>query len=102
LVKQAQGTHKSAKESVKLTTPDRNELEYVAEPVVTTKGAANRVKLNQLDASQGPEVLVVNEFSDVFLEELSVMPPDHDIEFVIELVSGTASMYKRPYRMAAK
>jgi hypothetical protein len=66
LVKQTQGTHKSAKESIKLTTPDRNELEYVAEPIVTTKGAANRVKLNQLDASQGPEVPVVNEFSYVF------------------------------------
>jgi hypothetical protein len=30
------------------------------------------------------------------------MPLDRDIEFVIELVSATASMYKRPYRMAAK
>jgi hypothetical protein len=30
------------------------------------------------------------------------MPPDRDIEFVIELVSGTASMYKRPYMMATK
>jgi hypothetical protein len=66
LVKQAQGTHKSAKESTKLTTLDRNELEYVAEPVVITKGVANHVKLNQLDASQGLEVPVVNEFSDVF------------------------------------
>jgi hypothetical protein len=44
------------------------------------------VKLNPLDASQGPEVPVVKEFSDVFPEELSVMPPDRDIEFVIELV----------------
>jgi hypothetical protein len=102
MVKQPQGTHKSAKKSVKLTTSDRNELEYIAEPVVTTKGATDRVKLNQLDASQGPEVPMVNEFSDVFFEDLSAMPPDRDIEFVIELVSGTASMYKRPYRMAAK
>jgi hypothetical protein len=60
------------------------------------------VKLNLLDASQGPEAPVVNEFSDVFPKELSVMPPNRDIEFVIELVSGAASMYKRPYRMAAK
>jgi hypothetical protein len=30
------------------------------------------------------------------------MPPDRDIEFVIELVSGIASMCKRPYRMVAK
>jgi hypothetical protein len=30
------------------------------------------------------------------------MPPDHDIKFVIELVFGTASMYKTPYRIATK
>jgi hypothetical protein len=46
-------------------------------------------------------VPLVNEFSDVFFEELSVMPPNHDIKSMIELVSGTASMYKRPYRMAS-
>jgi hypothetical protein len=41
-----------AKKSIKLTTPDGKELEYVAVHVVTAKGAANHVKLNQLDASQ--------------------------------------------------
>jgi hypothetical protein len=29
------------------------------------------------------------------------MPPDREIEFVIELVPGTASIFKRPYRMVA-
>jgi hypothetical protein len=29
------------------------------------------------------------------------MPPDREIEFVIELVSGTAPIFKRPYRIAA-
>jgi hypothetical protein len=43
LVKKTQGTHKSDNEFIKLTTPDRNELEYVAEPVVKTKGDANHV-----------------------------------------------------------
>jgi hypothetical protein len=28
------------------------------------------------------------------------MPPDRDIEFVIDLKSGTAPIYKSPYRMA--
>jgi hypothetical protein len=84
LVKQAQGTHRSAKESIKLTTSNRNELEYIAKSVVITKGAANRVKLSQLDVSQGLKVSVINEFSNVLPEELSVMPPDHDIEFVIQ------------------
>jgi hypothetical protein len=72
-----------AKKSVKLTTPDRKELEFVVEPVVTAKEVANRVKVNQLDASQGSEVPVVNEFPDVFLEELPGMPHDRDINFVI-------------------
>jgi hypothetical protein len=44
-----------AKKYVKLTTPDGKELEFVTEPVVTAKGAANRTKVNQLDASQGSE-----------------------------------------------
>jgi hypothetical protein len=89
-----------AKKSVKLTTPDGKELEFVAEPVVTAKGIASRVKINQLDASQGSEVPVVNEFPNVFPEELSGMPPDRDIEFVIELKPGTSPIYKTPYRMA--
>ena len=29
------------------------------------------------------------------------MPPDREIEFVIELVPGMAPIYKRPYRMDA-
>jgi hypothetical protein len=40
-----------AKESVKLTTPDGKELEFIIEPVVTAKGVANCAKVNQLDAS---------------------------------------------------
>jgi hypothetical protein len=88
-----------AKKSVKLTTPDGKELEFITEPVVTAKGVANRAKVNQLDASQGSEVLVVNEFPDVFPEKLPGMPPDRDIDFVIELKPGTALIYKTPFRM---
>jgi hypothetical protein len=84
LVKQAQGTHRSAKESIKLTTLNRNELDYIAKSVVIDKGTTNHVKLNQLDVSQGLKVPVVNQFSNVLPDELSVMPPNHDIEFVIE------------------
>jgi hypothetical protein len=51
-----------AKKSVKLTTPEGKEVEFVAEPVVTAKGVANCAKVNQLDASQGSEVPVVSGF----------------------------------------
>jgi hypothetical protein len=89
-----------AKKSVKMTTPEGKEMEFIAEPVVTANGVANCAKVNQLDASEGLEVPVVNEFPDVFLEELLVTPPDRDIEFVIELKPGTTPIYKTPYRMA--
>jgi hypothetical protein len=53
-----------------------------------------------LDANQGLKVPVVTKFSDVFFEEFSVMPPNQDIEFVIELKPGTTPIYKTPHRMA--
>jgi hypothetical protein len=59
-----------AKKSVKLTIPKGKEMEFVAEPIVTTKGVANCAKVNQLDASLGSEMPVVNEFPNVFLEGL--------------------------------
>jgi hypothetical protein len=42
---------------------------------------------------------VVREFADVFPDELSGMPPDRDVEFVIELQPSTTPISKRPYRM---
>jgi hypothetical protein len=89
-----------AKKSFKLTTPEGKEIEFITEPMVTAKGVPNHAKVNQLDASQGSEVPVVNEFLDVFPEELLGMPPDRDIEFVIELKPGTTPIYKTLYRMA--
>jgi hypothetical protein len=40
-----------AKKGVNLTTEDGKELEYVAEPLVATMEATNRIKLNQLETS---------------------------------------------------
>jgi hypothetical protein len=47
-------------------------------------------------------VPLVSEFPDVFPKELPGMPPDRNIEFVIELMSGTAPIYKSSYRMATQ
>jgi hypothetical protein len=97
------GKHKviidCTKKSVMLTTPDGKELEFVAEPVVIAKGMVNHAKINQLGASQGSEVPMVNKFPNVFPEELPSMPSDRDIEFVIELKPDTAPIYKTPFRM---
>ena len=45
------------------------------------------------------QVPIVCEFVDVFPDELPGMPPDRGIEFIIELVPGTAPIAQRPYRM---
>jgi hypothetical protein len=45
---------------------------------------------------------VVCEYPDVFPYDLPAMPPDRDVEFVIELQPGTAPISKRPYRMPPK
>ena len=47
------------------------------------------------------QIPVVKAFMDVFPDELSGLPPDREIEFVIDLVPGTTSISKAPYRMAS-
>jgi hypothetical protein len=44
-------------------------------------------------------ILVVCEFPDVFPEDLLGLPPERDIEFVIELKPGTTPISRRSYRM---
>jgi hypothetical protein len=57
-------------------------------------------KLNHPKAIAQEDIRVVQDFPDVFLKELLGMPPDRDIEFLIELLPGTPPISKRPYRMA--
>jgi hypothetical protein len=42
---------------------------------------------------------VVCEFLDVFPKDLSGLPPERDVEFVIELKPGTTPISRRSYRM---
>jgi hypothetical protein len=41
-------------------------------------------------------------FSDVVPGELPGMPPDREVEFAIDLLSGTAPISKGPYRMSVE
>jgi hypothetical protein len=45
------------------------------------------------------DIPVVYEFPDVFPEDLPRLPPERDIEFVIELKPGTPPISRRSYRM---
>jgi hypothetical protein len=50
----------------------------------------------------GDNIRVVRDFPDVFSEELPGMPPDKEVEFVIDLLPWTAPISKRPYRMSVE
>ncbi|GKF15895.1 hypothetical protein Tco_0057357, partial [Tanacetum coccineum] len=46
------------------------------------------------------ELVVVRDFLEVFLNDLSGLPPIREIEFRIELVPGAIPVAKSPYRLA--
>jgi hypothetical protein len=71
--------------------------------VEVTITASTRPAIYLLDGKfVGRNIRVVRDFSDVFLEELPRMPPDREVEFVIDLLPGTAPISKRPYRMSVE
>jgi len=55
--------------------------------------------MNQLNNDANQPERVVDDFLDVFPDDLPGMPPDRDIEFIIDLLPGTKPIAKRPYRM---
>jgi hypothetical protein len=87
------GVIQCRKKLVLLTSPQGERIEYVGTPS-TNYGTVNSVEGKALE-----DIRVVNEFPDVFPEDLPGMPSDRDIEFSIELIPGIAPISKRPYRM---
>jgi hypothetical protein len=83
-----------ARKAVKLTKKDGTSVEFVA--MVQSGPDSN---LNQTKAIVLEDIRVVQDYPDVFLEELPGMPLDRDIVFLIELLPGTPPISKRLYRM---
>jgi hypothetical protein len=83
-----------ARKALKLTKKDGTSVDFVA--MVRSEPDS---KLNHTKAIALEDIRVVQDYPDVFLEELSGMSPDHDIEFLIELLPGTPPISKMPYRM---
>jgi hypothetical protein len=80
---------------VHLTNPDEIQV------TCHTRGHRPDIMVFSMEAKSIEDVPVVWESPDVFPEELPGMPPDRDIEFVIDLIPGTSPIAKRLYRMAA-
>ena len=83
----------TARKTILLTTPEQKRIKYVSRRTPIKKA------VNSLTGVVQEEVPVVQDSSDVFPEELPGMPPDREIEFLIELLPATAPISKRPYRM---
>ncbi|XP_070045688.1 uncharacterized protein [Nicotiana tomentosiformis] len=89
----------------------RGSLDYVPSVVISYLKAQQMVRKGCLscfafvrdigaDTPTIDSVSVVRDFPDVFLVDLSVMPPDMDIDFGIDLASGTKTISIPQYHMA--
>jgi hypothetical protein len=68
-----------ARKAVRLTKKDGATVEFIAMVQSDQDSMLNQTKVIALE-----DIRVVQEYADVFLEELPGMPPDRDIEFLIE------------------
>ena len=82
--------------TVELSSPDHDRFEVTVSPTPSTKLAIYQIEGKFV----GNHIEIVREFLDVFPEELPKMPPDREVEFVIDLLPGTVPISKRPYRMS--
>ncbi|XP_075489539.1 uncharacterized protein LOC142528380 [Primulina tabacum] len=46
------------------------------------------------------DIDVIQDYPDVFADDMLGLPPDREVKFVIDLIPGTAPISKAPYRMA--
>jgi hypothetical protein len=89
-----QGHIDCARKAITVTSSDGVQIEHIATMPSCKSSYKKSISVLTLD-----QVPVVCEYPDVFPEELPGMPPDRDIEFVIELILGTTPIAQRPYRM---
>nr|GFA81305.1 reverse transcriptase domain-containing protein [Tanacetum cinerariifolium] len=62
---------------------------------ITTKETEDKSKKKRLE-----DVPIVQNFLEVFPEDLSALPPTRQVEFQIDLIPGVAPVARAPYRLA--
>ncbi|XP_016752983.1 uncharacterized protein [Gossypium hirsutum] len=60
------------------------------------------VSVSKVSDSSMKDIRIVKDFLDIFPEELLRLPPEHDVEFGIDLLPGWAPVSITRYRMASK
>ena len=90
----------------KLLFPNAEEPELVSSQGVMRglhDGAQCYMIFTHMEVERGEAMSVipiVQDFGDVFSEEVPRLPPSREVEFSIDLVLGTGPMSMAPYRMA--
>jgi hypothetical protein len=78
--------------TVELTSPKAERFDVEITVTTSTRRATFSIDVEFV----GDNIRVVRDFPDVFPEELPGMPPDREVEFVIDLLPRTAPISKRP------
>ncbi|GJW97185.1 putative reverse transcriptase domain-containing protein [Tanacetum coccineum] len=65
-----------------------------------TLGGTKTLMSTRADEPELSDIPVVRDFIDVFLEDLSGLPPQRQVEFRIDLIPGATPVAKSPYRLA--
>ncbi|GKB93991.1 hypothetical protein Tco_0980128 [Tanacetum coccineum] len=65
-----------------------------------TLGVDKALMNAKVDEPKVGDIFVVQDFVDVFLEDLSGLPPQRQVEFHIDLILGATPIAQSPYRLA--
>ncbi|GJU13502.1 putative reverse transcriptase domain-containing protein [Tanacetum coccineum] len=65
-----------------------------------TVGAAKALMNAKVDEPRISDIPVVQDFADVFPEDLLGLPPQQQVEFRIDVIPGATPVAKSPYRLA--
>ncbi|GKF99548.1 hypothetical protein Tco_0301239, partial [Tanacetum coccineum] len=79
---------------VEIPVEDGRILRVHGERVV---GITKALKSAKEDEPKLSDISVVRDFEDVFLDDLSGLPPQRQVEFRIDLVPGAMPIAKSPY-----
>src|SRR3954462_2442180 len=83
-----------AKKAITMTSTTGISVEHISENLPRQFKCNKSIAQPTID-----QVRIVCEYPDVFPDVLPGMPPDRDIEFIIELIPGTGPIAQRPYSM---
>ncbi|GJU63305.1 putative reverse transcriptase domain-containing protein [Tanacetum coccineum] len=84
---------------------DRFDDTYRSVMVLCVQGERNVGKKKTLMSTKANEttlsdIPIVRDFEDVFLDDMSGLPPQRQVQFCIDLIPGATPVAKSPYRLA--